>query len=66
MIRFAVKDLLNSGSQDDDIIMTLERYMKCGIGKCGHCNVGEFFVCIDGPVFTFEQVSQIPAQDKVI
>lgn len=63
MIKFAVMQLKKSGFQDKDIIMTLERYMKCGIGKCGHCNIGEKFVCIDGPVFNYEQVKSLPHKE---
>lgn len=66
MIKFVVMKLAESGFKDKDIIMTLERYMKCGIGKCGHCNVGEKFVCIDGPVFTYEEIKKIPSKEKVI
>jgi len=40
----------------------LENRMKCGIGKCGRCNVGKYFVCKDGPVFTFAQVNQLPPE----
>ena len=66
MIKFAVIELQKSGFADNDIVMTLERYMKCGIGKCGHCNVGELFVCVDGPVFSYEQISQISSQENVL
>jgi len=52
MIHFVVKDLKSLGFSDDRIISTMERMMKCGIGKCGHCNIGEKYVCVDGPVFT--------------
>jgi len=64
MIKFVAAKLVESGFKDKDIIMTLERYMKCGIGKCGHCNVGEKFVCVDGPVFTHEQVAKLSAKGK--
>lgn len=56
MIKFVVKDLKSLGFEDDRIISTMERMMKCGIGKCGHCNIGEKYVCIDGPVFTLEDM----------
>lgn len=65
MIKFVNQKLIESKFAKKDIIMTLERYMKCGIGKCGHCNIGEKFVCTDGPVFTQEQVEQMPAKEKV-
>lgn len=43
--------LVQSGMRDDRIFASLERHMKCGIGKCGHCTNGPKYVCIDGPVF---------------
>ncbi len=63
MIKFVVIKLMESGFSEKDIVMTLERYMKCGIGKCGHCNIGEKFVCVDGPVFTYEQVKHLPVKE---
>ena len=64
MLRFVIERLLNSGFGDEDIYVTLERYMKCGIGKCGHCNIGEKFVCIDGPVFTYSQLKMFPDKER--
>lgn len=67
MIHFVVKELVEVNKfKDKDIIMTLERYMKCGIGKCGHCNVGEKFVCVDGPVFSLKEIKKIPQKEKVV
>jgi len=59
MFRFAIRDLLAMGMQGKDIVSTLERYMKCGVGKCGHCCIGSAYVCTDGPVFTYEQIVQL-------
>jgi len=59
MFRFVIKDLKDMGFADKDIVSTLERYMKCGVGKCGHCCIGVAYVCVDGPVFTFEQIKQL-------
>ena len=59
MFRFVIKDLLEMGFQERDIVSTLERYMKCGVGKCGHCCIGVAYVCVDGPVFTYEQIKQL-------
>lgn len=59
MFRFVIKDLKVMGFQDKDIVSTLERYMKCGVGKCGHCCIGLAYVCTDGPVFTFEQIRRL-------
>ncbi len=63
MMKFVTMELQRSGFKDEDIIMTLERYMKCGIGKCGHCNIGEKFVCVDGPVFSYAQVKTLPHKE---
>lgn len=65
MMKFVTFKLVESGFKDDSIITTLERYMKCGIGKCGHCNIGEKFVCIDGPVFTYEQLKKFPPNERI-
>jgi len=66
MIKFVALKLAESGFKDKDIVMTLERYMKCGIGKCGHCNIGEKFVCVDGPVFTYDEVKSLPHKEGVL
>lgn len=59
MFRFVIKDLLAMGFREDRIVSTLERYMKCGVGKCGHCCIGVAYVCVDGPVFTYEQIRKL-------
>jgi len=59
MIHFAIKELLDTGWAPDDIITTLERHMKCGVGKCGHCYLGGKYVCTDGPVFTYSQINAL-------
>jgi sulfhydrogenase subunit gamma (sulfur reductase) len=59
MFRFVIKDLTGMGFRDTDIVSTLERYMKCGVGKCGHCCIGVAYVCVDGPVFTYRQIQQL-------
>jgi len=56
MIRFVVQDLLSLGFGDDNIVTTLERHMRCGIGKCNHCMVGDKYICKDGPVFNYGQM----------
>jgi NAD(P)H-flavin reductase len=56
MFRFVLADLKKMGYEDRNMVSTLERYMKCGIGKCGHCCIGQAYVCTDGPVFTLEQI----------
>jgi NAD(P)H-flavin reductase len=57
MIKFVVLGLQKLGFADEQMIMTLEAKMKCGIGKCGRCNMGEKFVCLHGPVFSYAEVS---------
>ena len=59
MFRFVIQDLLDMGFQERNIVSTLERYMKCGVGKCGHCCIGVAYVCVDGPVFTYEQIKKL-------
>jgi NAD(P)H-flavin reductase len=59
MFRFVIKDLLAMGLPERSIVSTLERYMKCGVGKCGHCCIGVAYVCVDGPVFTYEQIKRL-------
>ncbi len=62
MIRFTLLALAKLGFPDDRIILSLEMRMKCGIGKCGRCNIGSKFVCKDGPVFTREELKALPAE----
>ncbi len=59
MFRFVLKDLKGMGFQDKQMVSTLERYMKCGVGKCGHCCIGVAYVCVDGPVFNLEQIKKL-------
>lgn len=60
MIKFVIKNLIDLGFADHQIYTTLENRMKCGIGKCGRCNVGSVYVCKDGPVFSYETLKQLP------
>lgn len=53
MMRFSVQGLLNIGLNESDIWISQERKMCCGLGKCGHCKIGDVYVCIDGPVFNY-------------
>ena len=53
MYKFVIHELEKLKIPEDQIIMTLERRMKCGIGKCGHCAIDGVYSCVDGPVFTF-------------
>jgi sulfhydrogenase subunit gamma (sulfur reductase) len=60
MIKFTLPVLQKLGFKDENIITTLENRMKCGLGKCGRCNVGSVYVCKDGPVFTYSQLKDLP------
>ena len=62
MIRYTLAALRKLGFKDNQIVTTLEAKMKCGMGKCARCNVGDKYVCQDGPVFTLEQISQFLEQ----
>ncbi len=62
MIRFTVPVLQELGFADDEIILSLENRMKCGIGKCGRCNIGAKYVCIHGPVFNYAELSALPPE----
>ncbi len=62
MIKFTIPVLLELGFAKEDIILSLENRMKCGIGKCGRCNVGPRYVCLHGPVFTYAELEKLPAE----
>ena len=59
MYKFVLERLLSLGFPRDHIFMSLERMMKCGIGKCGHCAIGDKYCCTDGPVFPFTEIEKI-------
>ena len=62
MIKLTLPVLSKLGFAPEQIVTTLENRMKCGVGKCGRCNVGKHYVCKDGPVFTLAQLNQMPAE----
>ncbi len=62
MIKFTFPVLARLGFAPADVYTTLENRMKCGVGKCGRCNTGKYFVCKDGPVFTFAQLQEMPQE----
>lgn len=62
MIKFVLKSLKKMNFEDEQIITTLEMKMKCGIGKCGRCNIGPYYVCKHGPVFSMEQIKDFPLE----
>jgi NAD(P)H-flavin reductase len=60
MIKYVLQSLDKLGFKPEQVVTTLENRMKCGLGKCGRCNVGGTYVCIDGPVYTAEQLAKLP------
>jgi len=59
MYRFVIGELKKKGLADENIILSLERRMKCGVGKCGHCQINGVYVCQEGPVFTLAQLRNL-------
>ena len=66
MLKFVMLKLKDLGFKDEDIFITLERYMQCGVGKCGHCNIGGKFVCVDGPVFSYSEIKEFPERERAV
>ena len=60
MIKFTLEGLCQVGFDKKNIYTTLELKMKCGVGKCGRCNVGSKYVCLDGPVFSCADLDELP------
>jgi len=60
MYKFVIKSLQIMGIPDDNIFVSLERRMKCGVGKCGHCQINGVYVCKEGPVFNYNQIKNLP------
>ncbi len=56
MFRFVIRELDKIGIPRENIFVDLERRMKCGVGKCGHCQINDKYVCVDGPVFGFNEI----------
>ncbi|KUO74150.1 MAG: hypothetical protein APF77_11585 [Clostridia bacterium BRH_c25] len=61
-IKAVAKDLIKLGMKGTDILTSLETHMRCGIGKCGHCKVGNKYMCVDGPVFNYEEMLTLPPE----
>ena len=59
MYRFVLMELLGKGIPETQIYLSLERRMKCGVGKCGHCQINNMYCCQDGPVFTYAQIKGV-------
>ena len=62
MIKFTLAGLMELGFKKEQVYTTLEMRMKCGIGKCGRCNVGAKYICKDGPVFRFDELDELPPE----
>lgn len=60
MMKFVTLKLLDLGFKPQDIYLSMEKDMSCGMAKCGHCRIGRYYVCKDGPVFTYEELKDIP------
>ncbi len=56
MMDITLKNLVHRGIPEKNLVCTCEKHMKCGVGKCGHCYTGSKYVCLDGPVFTGEEI----------
>jgi sulfhydrogenase subunit gamma (sulfur reductase) len=60
MYRFVLIELLGKGISEENIFLSLERRMRCGVGKCGHCQINDTYCCKDGPVFSYAQLKNLP------
>lgn len=60
MYKFVLMDLLTKATPRENIYVNLERKMKCGVGKCGHCQINDKYVCVDGPVFRYSDLDAVP------
>ena len=65
MMRFTIQELERHGLTDDQIYISMERNMKCGVGLCGHCQLGPLFMCKDGPVFRFSDIKELFGKREV-
>jgi NAD(P)H-flavin reductase len=65
MMRFTVRELESRGVEPENIFISMERNMRCGVGFCGHCQFGSAFVCRDGPVFCYAEIEPFFAKREV-
>lgn len=59
MMKFGTLELVQTGLKKDRIYLSMEKNMSCGLGKCGHCRLGPYYICEDGPVFTYDKIEAI-------
>ena len=59
MMKFTVLELIKNGFMEENIWVSFERKMSCGIGKCGHCKIDETYVCLEGPVFNYTKAKHL-------
>jgi len=59
MMKFVTLKLLDLGIKPEDLYLSMEKSMSCGVGKCGHCRIGKFYACKDGPVFTYDKLKDM-------
>ena len=60
MMKFSTFKLIDLGFNESAIYLSMEKNMSCGIGKCGHCRIGPYYACKDGPVFTYDRIKELP------
>jgi len=60
MMKFATRKVIELGFKENNIYLSMEKNMSCGIGKCGHCRIGTYYACKDGPVFTYDRIKMFP------
>jgi NAD(P)H-flavin reductase len=65
MMQATTRVLRDAGISPERIFVSLERHMECGIGLCGHCQMGPFFICKDGPVFSLAELGDLFAREGI-
>lgn len=65
MMRFTIQEFRQRGLNNEDMYVSMERNMKCGIGFCGHCQYGPYFICKDGPVFRYDLVEDLMKVEEI-
>lgn len=60
MMKFVTFKLMDLGFKENQIYLSMEKNMSCGVGKCGHCRIGPYYACKDGPVFTYDKIKDLP------